>query len=473
MKPHREIRALVARREDAEAAARHDHHGRAVRPVSGGLVKLQPRLGDIGEAQDRRIFAGLGLRHGLRAGHGEIAGRLPVPEFHHTRRLGVEARTAQKRRARRNGVVFMRGQAPQSGGCGKLEQERTPLEVAISDALISAQCPTLFIRRQHRIGQHAPKAMSLFDQLKRLYRRDKFQMEDFHTEIVAQVLRNSEALTLEWLRSLNATRLEVPLKLTITPQEKFAALEQDQPGSRVDIVIRLVKDGQREMIFIESKIGSTENWKQLEKYAGVIATQEGFGKRTIIYVTRDFEMPKPAVITTRWSNFYQHLKAHVNGDGLASQLKLFMEKNRMSQRNQFTAIDSLALGNFLAAKSLMDDTLWSGVHTEFKQVLGKVSGQREAMKQLREQARYVISVGLGTRDFDCFMGYWLPDDQPTEVAWVGLMLYSDPRSSIRKEVVSAFRNFVSKTGNGWEEDELDDEKAWGTIYKGTGLLPKS
>jgi len=315
--------------------------------------------------------------------------------------------------------------------------------------------------------------MSLFDQLKRLYRRDKFQMEDFHTEIVAQVLRNSEALTLEWLRSLNATRLEVPLKLTITPQEKFAALEQDQPGSRVDIVIRLVKDGQREMIFIESKIGSTENWKQLEKYAGVIATQEGFGKRTIIYVTRDFEMPKPAVITTRWSNFYQHLKAHVNGDGLASQLKLFMEKNRMSQRNQFTAIDSLALGNFLAAKSLMDDTLWSGVHTEFKQVLGKVSGQREAMKQLREQARYVISVGLGTRDFDCFMGYWLPDDQPTEVAWVGLMLYSDPRSSIRKEVVSAFRNFVSKTGNGWEEDELDDEKAWGTIYKGTGLLPKS
>ena len=69
--------------------------------------------------------------------------------------------------------------------------------------------------------------MSLFNQLKRLYRRDKFQMEDFHTEIVAQVLRNSNDLTLQWLRSLGATKLEMPVGIAITTQEKFDKLEED------------------------------------------------------------------------------------------------------------------------------------------------------------------------------------------------------------------------------------------------------
>ena len=311
--------------------------------------------------------------------------------------------------------------------------------------------------------------MSLFDELKRLFRRDKFHMEDFHTEIVAQVLRNSKALTMEWLCSLRATTLEMPDSIKIRTQEKFDTLEQGQPGSRVDMVIRLVKDGQGEMIFIESKIDSTENPGQLEKYVGTIAKQERFDKTKIIYITRDFETPRrePGVISTRWSGFYQYLKAHVNGDGLASELKLFMEKNRMSQRNRFTAIDSLALGNFLAAKSLMDDTLWeSGVHAEFEKVLGTVSSRRQAVTQLSEHDQYIIYAELGKgKDLGCLLGYWLPNDEPTEVASIGLRLESNPKSSIRKKVVSAFRDFSSKTGNGWQEDELDDEKAWGGIYK--------
>jgi hypothetical protein len=164
------------------------------------------------------------------------------------------------------------------------------------------------------------------------------------------------------------------------------------------------------------------------------------------------------------------LKAHVNSDGLAKELKLFMEKNRMSQRNQFTAIDSLALGNFLAAKSLMDDTLWSGVHTEFEKVLGKVSRERQAITQLRYYSRYIMIVGLGKgSDFYCLLGYWLPNEEPTDTAWIGLRLESDPKSSVRKKVTSAFHDFALKTGNGWEEDELDDEKAWGCIKKGKQL----
>jgi hypothetical protein len=114
-------------------------------------------------------------------------------------------------------------------------------------------------------------------------------MEDFHTEIVAQVLRNSEALTMRWLCSLRATTLEMPNSIKIRTQEKFAALEQDQPGSRVDMVIRLVKDGQGEMIFIESKIDSTENPGQLQNMQARSRSRRDLIKRgsfTLLAISR-------------------------------------------------------------------------------------------------------------------------------------------------------------------------------------------
>ncbi len=59
--------------------------------------------------------------------------------------------------------------------------------------------------------------MSLFKQLENLYRPDRFQREDFITEIVVQVLRDSKELTLEWLRSLGVTDLKklITSKLTL------------------------------------------------------------------------------------------------------------------------------------------------------------------------------------------------------------------------------------------------------------------
>src|SRR5438132_4753024 len=145
-------------------------------------------------------------------------------------------------------------------------------------------------------------------------------MEDFHTEIVAQVLNNSHTLAIHWLHAINALKLLNPRVISIETQKKFAPLEDDQPGSRVDIVIRLTGDGANQIIFIESKIDSTENPGQLPKYAGVIAQQEKFDCNAIVYVTRDFEIPRdPPVITTRWLEFYNQLKVYVNGDGLAEQ----------------------------------------------------------------------------------------------------------------------------------------------------------
>ena len=118
---------------------------------------------------------------------------------------------------------------------------------------------------------------------------------------------------------------------------------------------------------------------------------------------------------TRWFEFFTILKAQANGGGLAAQLALFMKENKMSIRNQCNSIDSVALENFLGAKSLMDETLFSNVSEAFAKQLGKVSAPRKSLTELAKHSRYVIYTGLGKMfDFTCHAGYWLPKEDPTE-----------------------------------------------------------
>lgn len=101
--------------------------------------------------------------------------------------------------------------------------------------------------------------MSLFRKLQRLYRPEKFQFEDFHTEIVAQVLKNSPALTLAWLRSIKATSLDEADHIKVSTQETFQPLAHHPTASRPDITIRLSVDTKAELIVIESKQSSTQD----------------------------------------------------------------------------------------------------------------------------------------------------------------------------------------------------------------------
>ena len=210
--------------------------------------------------------------------------------------------------------------------------------------------------------------MSLFSDLRRLYRTDRFLIEDPHTEIVAQVLRNSDALTIAWLRSLTVTSLENP-QIEIATQERFEILTGHSSASRPDITIRLQAEDTTELIFIESKLPSIQGEDQLQRYADHLVseqTKHGFSKASLVFITRDYEaaekpvvataLVQPGFVHTRWFEFYRHLKVHLNGDGW-TELKLFMEENRMSLGNQFRSTDLVALESVASAKALMDETL--------------------------------------------------------------------------------------------------------------------
>ena len=100
--------------------------------------------------------------------------------------------------------------------------------------------------------------MGLFGQVVALAQKERFSLEDIHTEIVAQVLCDSPTLTLAWLRAIGATALGSAKSVLVTPQKTFSALAHHRVDSRPDLTISLAGAEGRELIFVESKVGADE-----------------------------------------------------------------------------------------------------------------------------------------------------------------------------------------------------------------------
>lgn len=326
--------------------------------------------------------------------------------------------------------------------------------------------------------------MSLFDKLQGLYRSDHFRLEDIHTEIVGQVLSNSPELTLDWLGGIGATKLR-EARIVIDPQKTFRKLDGHVCDSKPDITIWLFADGRKELIFIESKVPARVNQEQLQRYSEHLESlgrNEGFDKTSLVFITRIYETAeapkvidpqfKPVFLRERWFRFYHHLKAHVskNGDGLAKELKLFMEENRMSLRNQFRSTDLVALENYLGAKALMKETL-DAVHEEAARIMGYAHRPNDKDLLDVNQCCYVLRCGeWSPKDgnptgLTILLGYWLPGDDPEGTVTVGINLYIPPSSPARKDAVAAFREWSLRHPGEWLDGNLDDETKHGVFTK--------
>jgi hypothetical protein len=335
--------------------------------------------------------------------------------------------------------------------------------------------------KSERMREVLNVAMSLFRQLSGLSSSERFQIEDFHTEIVAHVLRNSPALTLAWLQDIGATTLQSAEHILVDTQERFAKLATHTSGSRLDLTIRLVTNEISELIFIESKVPSKQGIDQLQKYAEQLEAahrEHPLTRTSLVFITRAYEAAEKPTLSdpafklsfhcTRWFIFYRHLKAHLNGDGLAKELKLFMEENRMSLGNKFRSTDLVALENFFSAKALMDETIEGEVSGELTKFPGGLYSVKKCITYFRDHHLYAASNG-NWNDIECYVGYWLPHENPDEPVWVGLTIYSNPTSPSRKHIVSAFRDWSGDTSRGWLSEEIEDVRAKCSIYKGKPL----
>jgi len=321
----------------------------------------------------------------------------------------------------------------------------------------------------------------LFSQLEKLCQDGRYQREDFLTEIVAKVLQNSKVLTLSWLRFLKATELSDVSVHNVRTQIRLSQLDWHDSGSRPDFEITLGDN--EELIYVESKVGSVQGEDQLQRYADHLLEEKkrkGYKRISLIFITHNYEEASVenaqaeslAFRRTRWFEFYNILATHLktNSDGLAKELKLFMEENHMSLGNQFRSVDLIAMENFHNAKALMDEILLGEVPKKQYEIFHDLTfTAKSILDQLNNHHRYVIYSDMSfdgePEVFGCVTGFWFPQRNPDQPIWVGVELYSRPNTKCRKAVNSSFQNWIINNPQ-WKGACLDNPAEWSSIRKG-------
>jgi hypothetical protein len=234
----------------------------------------------------------------------------------------------------------------------------------------------------------------------------------------------------------------------------------------------LVDGDNQDIIFIESKIGSSEGCNQLQRYTEILDKLPGFRNKYIIYITRDFEpkeretifqgIPESKVYfkQSRWHQFYQFLKAH-SDTMLVEEIIKFMQEHHMAHNNQFSSIDVIALANFTNSLKLMDETMWGDVSQKFNTILGSISQRSTAFTELRYHGRYIMRSNMPNKLW-CGLGFMLNKSNPTDYPTVILMLEVDPSSEKQTEIIQVMKDILQESD--WQGYNLGDSRAWTGIY---------
>ncbi|BAT53896.1 hypothetical protein NOS3756_28590 [Nostoc sp. NIES-3756] len=324
--------------------------------------------------------------------------------------------------------------------------------------------------------------MSLFKNLLNLHSGVR-PVEDFFTEIVAYFLSINTDILLHWLKQHGIINEENYHSINITTQKYYEPLAHHDQGSKPDIVIELANDATTDVIFIESKVGSTEGVDQLKRYAEILSSLTYPQRRILIYITRDYD-PKEAekIISAlnvnfhqlRWYQFYNYLtkKSH---DILAKEILKFMGVNGMSHTNQISSIDLLTMINFKNTLKFMEDTLSDEVKAKFKgafkgYVYGKSEMLSDSLYQWEKCSRYIINNRLtphsGKWDIWCGLGYFnLNPESLTEYPHIGILLDVDLRFAKAERVIEFMQKVINQKPDLWKKYLYDSSKpsTWSTI----------
>jgi PD-(D/E)XK nuclease superfamily len=320
--------------------------------------------------------------------------------------------------------------------------------------------------------------MSLFSRLLNLHNTDKTLLEDFFTELVAHLFSTDREILFAWLKYIGLLKTEAYLDAYISTQQTFDGLAHHGSDSRPDIIIELVDGINRDVILIESKIGSKENPAQLQKYAEILDKLPNVRDKVLVYVTRDFEpkdrstilhkIPDSNIqfIQVRWHQFYQFLKTQT-ATILVEEIIKFMQEHQMAHNNQFSSIDLIALVNFKNSIKLMEQTMWGEVSQQFKIVLGSISQKSTTITQLHRHDRYLMYSWMPDKWW-CGLGFLLNTSSSTGYPTVCLVLEVDPNSSCKADIIKAMKAICQKNPD-WKGCDLDNSKAWSRIVLGRSL----
>jgi hypothetical protein len=313
--------------------------------------------------------------------------------------------------------------------------------------------------------------MSLFTSLLHLKSDSQLRVEDFCTEIVAQLFRSYPALIVAWLRSVgidadNDSVCEVQTQVT------FRKLPLHDYDSRPDMMIVHQRSGSRDVILVESKIGATEHQNQLRYYAEHLHVSKALGDyqtATLVFITRNIEGVDSANILQnchdevrflqqRWYEVYG-LISSLPSDAFITEVLKFMAENRIDMDTQFSPLDILVLTNFPRVRRMMDETLLR-VRDDFIRVAGAAARNSAWMTQLQWD-RYIMYVDQN--DWWLGIGYFFNPASTTAYPTIGIHLEVNPSSKLRDSVLPLMRAITSETNSEWIGINLNTPRAWSAI----------
>lgn len=170
------------------------------------------------------------------------------------------------------------------------------------------------------------------------------RVEDLFTEAVARLFERRPDICLNWLESLELITPasgEDQRRIHVTTQKTFVALEDHETDSRPDLIVEVHRpvendesESSKDVVMIESKIGSWEGQDQLKRYAEHLNKITGT-RKTLVYITRAYDPKSEEQIRAktqnvkfrqlRWHDFYRFLQT-AEKDALVEEVILFMEE---------------------------------------------------------------------------------------------------------------------------------------------------
>lgn len=318
--------------------------------------------------------------------------------------------------------------------------------------------------------------MSLFTNLINLHSGNK-PLEDFFTEIVVYFLSLNNKILIDWLKENSIINEDNYSSIKVSNQEKYKKLPSHSEDSRLDIVVELSNALSTDVIFIESKIGSTAGIYQLEKYAEILSSLSYVRHRILIYITREYEpqeeinkftvtlSPKVYFYQFRWYQFYSFLKEQET-DIFAEEILIFMRNNKMSDKNQFSSIDLLTMMNFNKTLNFMQETLSEEVRTKFIANFGNVKPASTSMTQWRWHHRYIIYTYLsGGGNFWCGLGYFnLNSTNLTDYPYLGIYLEVSSGFDKKHKIIESMQKVINDKPNTWIPVNLSITSTWSGIF---------
>lgn len=215
--------------------------------------------------------------------------------------------------------------------------------------------------------------------------RDNVPLEDFTTEILAGILISNSYLIDHFVNDV---------------------LEVEGEGFKIDTqriysesCIDMVFENKSTLCFLENKVGSSENYEQLKKYASILLDNKNIYKNIYLrYCTKikDIKLnhsyhplKEDCFHQFRWKDIYNFLHKNYGNDNFISSFLYYLKEKNMNESDEFEIEDIISIKNTSKILRKIESHI-QGITPSFEKNFGKIS--KIGYRQLIDSDRYAIYI---------------------------------------------------------------------------------